>query len=94
MREKLTPITQKCRIIDFDFGIEHKENKKLTTDEIRFLDNENKILCSDLESFKELSLKENNTKDNSNFRNSLSECIHDTIINLYSIIKDNKQGVN
>ena len=92
---KLTPITQVCQVLSFENDVEFEKNnnKNLTTDEIRSLKDEIRILSYDMDKFLEAASQEHNNKYDHNFRNLLSECIHDTIDNLYSIIKYTHQGV-
>jgi len=68
-------------------------HRRLTTDEIRSLQKEINNLCYDIEKFKESSEREDNRAYNSHLRTILTECISDTINNLYSIVKDTQQGV-
>lgn len=88
-------ITQECKVLslDIDMKREQNNNKNLTTDEILSLKNEIRILTYDMDKFLEAASKEDNRRYNNNFQNLLSECIHDTIDNLYSIIKYTHQGV-
>ena len=88
-------LTQVCQVLSFesDTKREQNNNKNLTTDEIRSLKDEIRILSYDMDKFLEAASQEDNRKYNSNFQRLLSECIHDTIDNLYSIIKYTHQGV-
>lgn len=68
-------------------------HQRLTMDELRSLQTEVNALCYDMDKFQEAASQEDNRRYNNHFQHILSGCIHDTITNLYSIIKDTHQGV-
>jgi len=68
------------------------ELKRLTTDEIRSLKTEIKILTYNLDQFLETEEKADNINYQSSLKSFLSKSIHNTIDDLYSIVKDTGQG--